>query len=64
MQECNSVCFYVYANMFWLLWLMLLLKAESSHSAKIVGFSAIGGSHYMMIRNVMEEMAARGHEVV
>ena len=42
----------------------MLFLAESSSSAKILGGSALGGSHYMMIRNVMEELADRGHEVV
>ena len=43
---------------------MLLLLAESCSSAKIIGGSAAGGSHYMMIRNVVEELASRGHEVL
>ncbi|XP_068688914.1 UDP-glucuronosyltransferase 2C1-like [Montipora foliosa] len=34
-------------------------------SARIVGFSAMSsGSHYLLIRTVMEELATRGHEVV
>ena len=50
--------------MLWLSWILLLFLAESSSSAKILGGSAVGGSHYMVIRNVMEELAARGHEVL
>ena len=46
-----------------LCWLILLFLAEFSSSAKIIGGSAVGGSHYMMIRNVVEELARRGHEV-
>ena len=50
-------------HMFWLSWLTLVLLADNSFSAKILGGSAVGGSHYIMIRNVMEEVASRGHEV-
>ena len=49
--------------MLWISCLLLFLLAESSSSAKILGGSAIGGSHYLMMRNVMEELASRGHEV-
>ena len=52
-----------HAKMLWIFCLVLLLQAKSSMSAKIIGGSAIGGSHYMMIRNVVEELASRGHEV-
>ena len=50
--------------MFALFVLIILLKAESCIAAKIVGFSPIGGSHYLLIKNAMEELASRGHEVM
>ena len=63
MRDEGQVCFDE-AKMLWLSWILLLSLAESSSSAKILGGSAVGGSHYMVIRNVMEELAARGHEVL
>ncbi|KAL9957658.1 hypothetical protein ACROYT_G034581 [Oculina patagonica] len=49
-----------------LLWLFftLLLAINSALSARIAGFCAIGGSHYINTRNTLEELASRGHEVV
>ncbi len=48
-----------------LLWLFftLLLAINSALSARIAGFCAIGGSHYINTRNTLEELASRGHEV-
>ena len=63
LRDEGQVCFDE-AKMLWLSWILLLFLAESSSSAKILGGSAVGGSHYMVIRNVMEELAARGHEVL
>lgn len=43
---------------------VLFALANSALSAKIAGFSfASSGSHYFVIRTVMEELASRGHEV-
>ena len=63
MRDEGQVCFDE-AKMLSLSSILLLFLAESSSSAKILGGSAVGGSHYMVIRNVMEELAARGHEVL
>lgn len=44
--------------------LVLLLTVKSAWSAKIVGLAAFSsGSHYMVVRNAVEELASRGHEV-
>ena len=44
--------------------LFLLLSAVNTASlAKIAGFAAVGGSGYINLRNIMEELASRGHEV-
>ena len=44
--------------------LLLLLSAVNTASlAKIAGFAAVGGSGYINLRNIMEELASRGHEV-
>ena len=43
--------------------LLLSLVVDSALSARIVGFCILGGSEYMNTRNVMEELASRGHEV-
>ena len=43
--------------------LLLLLAVNSASSAKIAGFVAIGGSGYINMRHIMEELASRGHEV-
>ncbi|CAH3189234.1 unnamed protein product [Porites evermanni] len=43
--------------------LLLLLAINSASSAKIAGFAAVGGSGYINMRNIMEELASRGHEV-
>ena len=43
--------------------LLLLLAVNSASLAKIAGFAAVGGSGYINMRNIMEELASRGHEV-
>ena len=46
--------------------LVLLHVVERSSAAKILGGNAdaLTGSHYMMTKNLMEELASRGHEVM
>ena len=42
----------------------LILTANSAFSARIAGFSGMSsGSHYFLVKKVMEELNARGHEV-
>ena len=43
--------------------LLLLLAVNTASLAKIAGFAAVGGSGYINMRNIMEELASRGHEV-
>ena len=43
--------------------LFLLLSMDSASSARIAGFHAYGGSQYLNIRKIMEELASLGHEV-
>ena len=43
--------------------LMLLLTVNSVLSARIAGFGAVGGSQYINMRQTLEELASRGHEV-
>lgn len=44
--------------------LVSLVTINSALSAKIAGFSGLSsGSHYLLMKKVMEELAARGHEV-
>ena len=43
--------------------LLLLLAVNTASLAKIAGFAAVGGSGYINLRNIMEELASRGHEV-
>ena len=47
------------------LFLLLLLSVtfNLALSARIIGFSALGGSKYLNTRHIMEELASRGHEV-
>ena len=42
---------------------LLLLAINSALSARIAGFYVLGGSEYIIIRNMLEELAVRGHEV-
>ena len=47
-------------------WILIFfaLTLNSALSAKIAGLSVAGeGSHYLVVRNTIEELAARGHEV-
>lgn len=43
--------------------LLLLVAVSSALSARIVGFHAVGGSQYINMRHILEELASRGHEV-
>lgn len=43
--------------------ILLSLVVNSTISSRIVGFNAVGGSEYLNMRLVLEELAARGHEV-
>ncbi|XP_078344951.1 2-hydroxyacylsphingosine 1-beta-galactosyltransferase-like [Oculina patagonica] len=48
-----------------LCYLILLFTIKSAFSAKIAGLAAVSsGSHYFVIRNALQELASRGHEVV
>lgn len=50
--------------LYFIYWLIVPILVEPASSAKILGVSpVVGGSHYIVIRNVMEELASRGHEV-
>ena len=47
-----------------LCYLIVLLTIKSAFSSKIAGLGAISsGSHYFVIRNALQELALRGHEV-
>lgn len=51
-------------SLYFIYWLIVPILVEPASSAKILGVSpVVGGSHYIVIRNVMEELASRGHEV-
>ena len=39
------------------------LAVSTALSARIAGYSALGGSEYLNMRQIMEELASRGHEV-
>ena len=41
----------------------LSLTVSSVLSARIVGFMALGGSQYINMKHIMEELASRGHQV-
>ena len=44
--------------------LVLLLTVKSAFSARVAGLAAFStGSHYFVVRKVLEELASRGHEV-
>ena len=43
--------------------LLLSFVVNSSFSARIVGFWTAGGSQYINMRQTLEELASRGHEV-
>lgn len=42
---------------------LLSLTVSSVLSARIVGFMALGGSQYINMKHIMEELAFRGHQV-
>ena len=44
--------------------LLLFLGVNCGLSARIAGFTAVGGSQYINMRHVLEELASRGHEVM
>ena len=51
-------------SLFFICWLIVPILVKPASSAKILGVSPVaGGSHYIVMRNVMEELASRGHEV-
>ena len=43
--------------------LFLSLAVNSALSARIAGFWTIGGSQYNNMRQILEELVSRGHEV-
>ena len=43
--------------------ILLSLPVSSVSPARIAGFIAIGGSHYISMKNIFEELASRGHQV-
>lgn len=40
------------------------LAVTTASSARIAGFWLIGGSQYITMRHIMEELASKGHEVL
>ena len=45
--------------------LVSLLTVKSAFSARVAGLAAFStGSHYFVVRKVLEELASRGHEVM
>ncbi|XP_073242723.1 UDP-glucuronosyltransferase 2C1-like [Porites lutea] len=43
--------------------ILLSLTVSSVSSAQIAGFISLGGSQYMTLRRILEELASRGHQV-
>ena len=43
---------------------MLTLFVNPVLTARIAGFHVVGGSQYMNMRQMLEELSSRGHEVV
>ena len=43
--------------------ILLALVVSSVSSARIAGFMALGGSQYINMKHIMEELASRGHQV-
>ena len=43
--------------------ILLALVVSSVSSARIAAFMALGGSQYINMKNIMEELASRGHQV-
>lgn len=44
--------------------LLLSLAVNTASSARIAGFWTLGGSQYITMRQIMEELASKGHEVL
>ena len=44
--------------------LLLSLAVNAASSARIAGFWIAGGSQYSTMRQIMEELASKGHEVL
>ena len=42
----------------------LSLAFNTASSARIAGFWVLGGSQYITMRQIMEELASKGHEVL
>lgn len=42
---------------------LTLLSVNSALASRIAGFITVGGSGYMNIRYILEELVSRGHEV-
>jgi hypothetical protein len=42
---------------------LLFIHIYPMQSAKIVGFPMLGGSQYIAMKRLAEELASRGHEV-
>ena len=42
---------------------LLSLVVKSALSARIIGFTALGGSEYLNMKLTLEDLASRGHEV-
>ena len=43
--------------------ILLSLPISSVSSARIAGFIAFGGSHYISMNNILAELVSRGHQV-
>ena len=44
--------------------LLLSLAVNAASSARIAGFWTVGGSQYSTMRQIMSELASKGHEVL
>ena len=44
--------------------LLLSLAVNAASSARIAGFWTTGGSQYITMRQIMEKLASKGHEVL
>jgi len=44
--------------------LLLSLAINTASSARIAGFWTVGGSQYSTMRQIMTELASKGHEVL
>ena len=57
------VCASRTANMALFSLVLFSLAVNSALSARIAGYCALGGSEYLNTRQILEELASRGHEV-